>query len=173
MFCDSSERDSFLKGVCVYAGTFDPITNGHLDVISRTACVFERVIVAVANTDKPNLLFSLDQRVVMVREAVAKFASEAVEVVSFSGLLVKFVRAVRARVIIRGLRAVSDYDYESQMAVTNRQLDPSIETFFVMTSKEFSFISSSVVKEIAKNGGDYSEFVPKHVAENLWQIYGK
>lgn len=157
-----------VKGLGVYAGTFDPITNGHFDIIKRAAHVFDKLVVAVADVDKPGMLFSVEARVEMVREAILSWG-EPVEVCSFSGLLVKFVRSLGSRVVIRGLRAVSDYEYESQMAVTNRQLDSDIETFFIMTSKEYSFLSSSIVKEIARHGGDYSEFVPPHVVRKLGQ----
>ena len=164
-----TKNGRLMKGLGVYAGTFDPITNGHFDIIKRAAHVFDKLVVAVADVQKPGVLFSVEDRVEMVREAISSWG-EPVEVCSFRGLLVKFVRSLGSRVVIRGLRAVSDYEYESQMAVTNRQLDSEIETFFIMTSKEYSFISSSIVKEIACHGGDYSEFVPAHVVSKLDKV---
>lgn len=169
----NSLDEHLVKGVGVYAGTFDPITNGHFDIIKRAAHVFDKLIVAVADVGKPGLLFSLEERIAMVRESVDLWGEPAVHVCGFGGLLVKFVRSVGARVVVRGLRAVSDYEYESQMAMTNRQLDSDIETFFIMTSKEYSFISSSIVKEVARHGGDYSDFVPGHVVAKLEKAFGR
>lgn len=154
----------------VYAGTFDPITNGHLEIVRRASRVFDRLIVAVADVGKPTLLFSVEERTAMIREA-AEEAGLVIEVCSFSCLLVNFMKGLGAKVIIRGLRAVSDYEYESQMAITNRELDPEIETVFLMTSKEYSFVSSSIVREIARHGGDVTALVPSGVQKRLKQLF--
>lgn len=150
----------------VYAGTFDPITNGHKDVVERSLRIFDHVIVAVAQATPKNVLFNTVERKQMVIEALRDLEG-AYEVVSFDGLLVDYVRKVGAQTIIRGLRAISDYEYEAQMALINRRLSPDVETVFLMTSEHCSFISSRIVKEIAANGGDPSPLVPPHVALRL------
>jgi len=158
----------------VYAGTFDPITNGHQDIINRAARIFERLHVAVVEEPKKATLFSAPDRVELVRSAVAAGPAEIaarVTVASFGGLLVDYVRTLKCGVIIRGLRAVSDYEYEAQMAIVNRHLASDIETVFLLTSEECSFISSSTVREIARYGGDASGLVPKTVAEKLKQAF--
>ena len=154
----------------VYAGTFDPITNGHKDIIVRALKVFDRLVVAVAENTSKSSLFSLDERVEMVSAALADVAGDVV-VDRFEGMLVDFVKEKKASVIIRGLRAVSDYEYEAQMAVINRQLSSEIETVFFVTSQRCSYISSSIVKNVAKNGGDISELVPSNVAKRLKAVY--
>lgn len=148
--------------VAVYAGTFDPITNGHRDIVERALRVFDRVYFAVAESPSKYPLFPIDERVTLAKASLLDLASK-VEVVSFSGLLVEFAKKIGASVIIRGLRAVSDYEYESQMAVINRQLEPEIETVFLMTSKSSSFISSSIVRQVAMVSGDVSSMVPEPV----------
>jgi pantetheine-phosphate adenylyltransferase len=145
-------------------GTFDPVTNGHLDIIERAGEHFDRVIVAVLENPSKQPLFSLEERVAMLKEAVADRAG--VEVESFAGLLVEFAKGKGARVLVKGLRAVSDYEYEIQMAQMNRRLG-EVETFFMTTSPKFSFLSSSLVKEVARYGGDVSSLVPAHVARAL------
>jgi len=154
------------KSVAVYAGSFDPFTNGHFDITRRAGSVFDRVIVAVANNPSKKNFFSVSEREEMIASCLE---SEKLnyEVASFDGLLVEFCRKIGAGVIIRGLRAVSDYEYESQLAITNRQLAEDVETVFLMTSKDCSFISSSVVREISSFGGDVSELVPKGVLVKL------
>ncbi|MFQ5912100.1 MAG: pantetheine-phosphate adenylyltransferase [Nitrospinota bacterium] len=142
----------------VYPGTFDPFTNGHLDIVARVHGLFERVVVAVANNRSKAPLFTMEERVALIREAVSSFPS--VEVDSFDGLLVDYATNKGAKVIIRGLRAVSDYEYELQMALMNRRLNDEIETFFMAPSTEFSFLSSGLVKEVALHGGDVSKLVP-------------
>ena len=156
--------------VAVYAGTFDPITFGHTDIISRALRVFDHLYVAVANSTGKNVMFDLEQRVSMVKEATADFAEGApgeLTIEGFHGLLIDYVRSRDAVAIVRGLRAVSDYEYEAQMALINRNLDPNIETVFFVTSPHCSFISSSVVKTIADNGGDISHLVPPCVIARL------
>ena len=147
----------------VYPGTFDPITNGHLDIISRAARVLDRLVIGVAESGGKGPLFTLAERVELVRaeaDPVARRTGTKLEIVSFQGLLVQFARRVGAQVIIRGLRAVTDFDYEFQMAGMNNRLDPGIEIVFLMASEGHQFISSSLVKEIARLGGDVSSFVP-------------
>ena len=147
----------------VYPGTFDPITNGHLDIIGRAARVLDRLVIGVAESAGKGPLFALDERVELVRaeaDIIARRTGSAIEVVSFQGLLVHFARRAGAQVIIRGLRAVTDFDYEFQMAGMNYRLDPEIEIVFLMASERHQFISSSLVKEIARLGGDVSSFVP-------------
>lgn len=156
--------------IAVYAGTFDPITNGHVDIIQRSLKVFDRVVVAIGENSAKSTLFNVNERKELVTQATAKL-SDRVSVDTFSGLLIDYVRKSGAKVIVRGLRAVSDYEYEAQMATINGQLADDIETVFLMTSANSSFISSSVVKEVARNFGDVSSFVPKVVADQLKAKY--
>ena len=155
--------------VGVYPGTFDPITNGHVDIITRAAMhLTDRLIIAVAENAGKNPLFEVGERVEMVREAVANIArggNGAIEVRSFDNLLVDFTESVDAKVVIRGLRAVSDFEYEFQMSAMNNRLAPEIETVFLMTADQNQFISSSLVKEVAALGGDIGHFVSPQVAE--------
>jgi pantetheine-phosphate adenylyltransferase len=154
-----------MNRAAVCAGTFDPITMGHLDVIERASRIFPRVVIAVAENTGKNPLFSLEERMELVRETTAHL--EGIEVKSFHGLLVDFAESVGVRVIVRGLRAFSDFEYEFQMALTNRKLDPSIETIFLMPKQDYSYISSSNVREVAQLGGDTSQFVPVPVQRAL------
>lgn len=149
----------------VYAGTFDPITFGHLDVAARAAHVFDHLTLAVAEDPRKTLLFSTPERLELARNSVADLRN--VEVVPFSGLLVNWARAQGIHTLIRGLRAFSDFEYEFQMALTNRKLAPDIETMFLMPSEDYSYVSSSMVREIAALGGDVEKFVPKSVAAAL------
>ncbi len=149
----------------IYAGTFDPMTLGHLDVVERAAHIFPKLIVAVAAVTGKGTLFSQKQRVEMVKKSVAGLSN--VTVTSFDGLLVEYARAQGVGVLIRGLRAFSDFEYEFQMALTNRRLAPDIETLFLMPKQDYSFLSSTNVKQVASLGGDVSEFVPKAVAAAL------
>ena len=151
--------------VAVYPGTFDPITNGHSDLVQRAAGLFDHVIVAIAANPGKTPLFDLTQRVTMVEQVLSQF--DNVEVCGFSDLLVHFVKSKNAKVILRGLRAVSDFEYEMQLASMNRHLENSLETVFMTPSEETSFISASLVKEIALHGGDVSQFVHGHVVEAL------
>ena len=152
----------------VYPGTFDPVTNGHLDIIGRAAHLVDRLVVGVAENIGKGPLFGLAERVELVREechAIADRTGTLIDVVSFSTLLIGFARSVGANMLIRGLRAVSDFDYEFQMAGMNYRLDQEIETVFLMASERHQFISSRFVKEIARLGGDVSSFVPKLTLE--------
>lgn len=149
----------------IYPGTFDPITNGHVDVVSRASLMFECLKVAVAVNAGKTPAFGIEERVGMARAALAELPN--VEVLSFSNLLVDCAREHNARVIIRGLRAVSDFEYEVQLAGMNRRLSPQVETVFIASSQEYAFLSSSLIREIARLGGDVSEFVPANVKAAL------
>jgi pantetheine-phosphate adenylyltransferase len=149
----------------IYPGSFDPVTNGHLDVVERARKLFDEVIVAVAHNDEKQALFALNQRLDLLRETVGKI--DHVRVAQFEGLLVNFARAQRANAVIRGLRAVSDFEFEFQMALMNRKLESDLETIFLMPKEEYTYLSSRLVKEIARLGGDVSQFVPLAVAQAL------
>jgi pantetheine-phosphate adenylyltransferase len=154
----------------IYPGTFDPITNGHTDIIRRAVRMVDRLVIGVARNDEKNPLFATDDRVGIVREEVAHLENgdaERIEVRAFDTLLMGFAQSVGAKVIIRGLRAVSDFEYEFQMAGMNARLNPEIETVFLMASDRFQFISSRFVKEIGALGGDVSHFVSPRVAARL------
>ena len=151
----------------VYPGSFDPVTNGHLDVITRGANLFDRVIVGVLHNSAKSPLFSAEERVKILEEATADLKN--VEIVSFSGLSVEFARKCNAKVIIRGLRAITDFEYELQMAQTNRVLAPDIDTMFLTTSLEYAYLSSTTVKEVATFGGDISKFVPEFVRREVYK----
>ncbi len=151
--------------VAVYPGTFDPITNGHSDLVQRAAGLFDRVIVGIAANPSKAPLFDLGQRVAMAEQVLSGF--DNVEVCGFSDLLVNFVKAKNAKVILRGLRAVSDFEYEMQLASMNRHLEDTLETVFMTPSEETSFISASLVKEIALHGGNVSPFVHESIVEAL------
>jgi pantetheine-phosphate adenylyltransferase len=150
---------------CIYPGTFDPITNGHLDVLERAARRFSRVTVAVALSSTKSPLFSPQQRVELIQANVTHL--KHVQVVSFDGLLVDFARQQGAHAIIRGLRAFSDFEFEFNMALMNRHLEPNVEAIFVMPNEAYSYTSSTLVKQIARLGGDVSKFVPPNVAAAL------
>ncbi|WJD50231.1 pantetheine-phosphate adenylyltransferase [Enterobacter sp. PGRG2] len=149
----------------IYPGTFDPITNGHVDIITRAACMFDKVIMAIAASPGKKPLFSLDERVDMARQATVHLTN--VEVVGFSDLMANFARDQKANILIRGLRAVADFEYEMQLAQMNRHLMPDLESVFLMPSKEWSFISSSLVKEVARHHGDVTHFLPAQVHQAL------
>ena len=151
--------------ICIYPGTFDPFPNGHLDVLERAAKLFSHVRVAIAidSTKKP--LFTPAERVALIKANLHGLPN--VDVVSFQGLLVEFARKQKAHAIIRGLRALSDFEFEFNMALMNRHLDPGVETIFVMPNEAYSYTSSSLVKQIAKLGGDVAKFVPPNVAQAL------
>ena len=158
------------RRTAVYPGTFDPITNGHIDLVAGAAPLFEKVIVGVATSQAKGPTLSLDLRVGLAREALAGHSN--VEVRGFDSLLAHFVRDVGAGVLLRGLRAVSDFEYEFQMASMNRHLIPEVETLFLTPAEQYSFISSSLVREIARLGGDVSGFVPPAVATALREARG-
>jgi pantetheine-phosphate adenylyltransferase len=155
--------------VAIYPGTFDPITKGHLDLIIRAARIFDRVVVAVADNKNKTPLFNLNERVRLATEAVSEM--DSVEVVGFETLLVECARSHGAGVILRGLRAVSDFEFEFQLAGMNRHLDNQLETMFLTPSEKYAFISSSVIREIARLGGDISPFVTDKVNAALTQKY--
>jgi pantetheine-phosphate adenylyltransferase len=149
----------------IYPGSFDPLTNGHLDVIQRATKLFDRVIVAVAKSDSKHPFFTLEERLDLVAEAVRPFPS--VEADAFEGLLVSYAERRSAQAVVRGLRAVSDFEFEFQLALMNRKLSESVETIFMMPKDTYTFLSSRIVKEIAQLGGDVSAFVPAHVQAAL------
>jgi len=149
----------------IYPGSFDPVTNGHLDVIERARKLFDEVIVSVAHNDEKQPLFTLEERLDLLREALGKI--ENVRIAHFEGLLVDFATKQEARAVIRGLRAISDFEFEFQMALMNRKLEATVETIFLMPKEEYTYLSSRIVKEIARLGGDVSSFVPAPVAKAL------
>jgi pantetheine-phosphate adenylyltransferase len=151
-----------MRKAAIYPGTFDPLTMGHLDVIERVAAIFDRVVLAIVTIPaRKSPMFSLEERVLMARESVRHLANVGVE--SFGGLLVQYAHRKDIHVLVRGIRAYSDFEYEFQMALMNRKLAPDVETLFLMPKEAFSYISSSVVREIADKGGDTSELVPPPV----------
>jgi len=149
----------------VYPGTFDPFTRGHEDLVRRAVRLFDRVVVGIADSESKRPFFTTAERITMTREVLAPFSN--VEVLGFSGLLMDFVLAQNARVVLRGLRAVSDFEYEFQMAGMNRNLYPDVETLFLTPAEQYTFISSTIVREIAKFGGNVSGFVAPLVAERM------
>ncbi len=151
----------------IYPGSFDPITNGHLDVLARAARLFDELVVAIAKDNQKNSLFTMDERVEMIEAAAKELGLSNVRVIAFQGLLVEFARSQQACAVVRGLRAVSDFEFEFQMALMNRKLDPQVETIFLTPREELTYISSRIVKEIARLGGDISSFVPASVAAAL------
>ena len=155
----------------IYPGSFDPPTNGHLDLIERAAALFDEVIVAVLSHDRKDPLFTVAERVEMLRAATADIANVQAE--SFEGLLVDYARRKDARLILRGIRAVSDYEYELQMALMNRKLSPTLETVFMLPAEAYSYVSSRLVKEVWGLGGNIHELVPEIVEQRLAQKRGK
>lgn len=147
--------------IAVYPGSFDPCTNGHLDIIDRSAQLFDKVIVAVLTNSSKTPVFTVSERIELLKTATADYSN--VEVCSFSGLLVDFLRKIDAKVVIKGIRAVSDFEYEFQMALTNKALYPELETLFMHSSQEYMFLSSSVVREVAKYGGSLTGLVPEEL----------
>lgn len=158
------------RNTAIYPGTFDPVTHGHTDLVARAARVFDRVVVAIAESPHKQPLFSLEQRIEMTRDVLADLHN--VEVVGFDSLLIEFTVEVGANVLIRGLRAVSDFEYEFQLASMNRHLHPEIETMFLTPDENYSFISSTLVKEVARLGGDVSSFVSEDVSEAMKSKFG-
>ena len=149
----------------IYPGSFDPVTNGHLDLIARAAKIFDHLVVAILRNSSKNPLFTVEERVAMLTEGIAEF--DNVSVATFEGLLVDFAREQRAHAVIRGIRAISDYEYEFQMALMNRRLDPDLETIFLMPDAKYSFVSSRLVKEVFRLGGSVDGLVPKFVIERM------
>lgn len=151
----------------IYPGTFDPITNGHIDIITRASKMFDQVILAIAASPSKKPMFDLDERVALARQAIAHL--DNVDVMGFSDLMANFARERQANILIRGLRAVADFEYEMQLAHMNRHLMPDLESVFLMPSKEWSFISSSLVKEVARHQGDVTHFLPANVHQALME----
>jgi pantetheine-phosphate adenylyltransferase len=149
----------------IYPGSFDPLTNGHLDVIERAVKLFDRVVVAVAKNESKNPLFSLEERVELVRQSIKHIPNAEVD--SFDRLLVDYVEQRNAQAIVRGLRAISDFEFEFQLALMNRKLNEKVETIFMMPKDTYTFLSSRIIKEIARLGGDVTAFVPSHVRTSL------
>lgn len=154
-----------MSRLAIYPGTFDPITNGHLDIVHRASHIFDEIIILIANNVGKKPLFEIDERVRLATETVAPMKGISVE--AHSGLLAEFARERRAAAIIRGLRAVKDFEYEFQMALMNKALYPEVETVFFMPSEKFTYVNSSIVREVARLGGDVSPHVPPVVAEAL------
>ncbi len=149
----------------VYPGSFDPITNGHLDVIFRAAHLFDEVIVAIAHNEQKKPLFGMEERIAMIEEATRD--NDHIRVTQFDGLLVEFAKEMKAAAVVRGLRAISDFEFEFQMALMNRKLEPQLETVFLTPREEYTYVSSRLVKEVARLGGDVSELVPAGVTSAL------
>lgn len=157
--------------IAIYPGSFDPVTLGHLDIISRSSGLYDHVIVVVSRNPTKNPMFSVDERLAQIRQATAHLSN--VEIDSFEGLTVSYAHQRHAKVLIRGLRVLSDFEKELQMAHTNKTLANDLETVFLATSTEYGFLSSSLVKEIARFGGAIGHLVPEHVAQDIQKWYGK
>ncbi len=157
--------------IAIYPGTFDPVTYGHIDIIKRIASLYDKVYIAVAESEQKSPIFTIEERVQMLREAAIDL--ENVEIEGFDGLAVDYAVSKSAKVVIRGLRMISDFEYEFQMALTNRKLNPDIETVFMMPNESYSYLSSKLIKEIAMMGADVSKFVPKNVEKKLKEKLGK
>jgi pantetheine-phosphate adenylyltransferase len=154
-----------MKKIAVYAGSFDPVTYGHIDIIKRAAKIFDQIIVAVARNTEKGSLFSVKERIAMIKRVTQKLPN--IKVADFAGLAVDYVSRSGANVLIRGLRMVSDFEYEFQMALTNRKLNEAIETIFLMPNETYSYLSSTLIKEAASLGADVSSFVPPFIAKKL------
>jgi len=160
-----------MQKIAVYPGTFDPVTNGHSDLVRRAMHVFDKIVIGVADSPQKEPVFSIEERVSLANTVFAEF--DNVEICGFKGLLVEFAHEHNAVAVLRGLRAVSDFEFEFQMASMNRQLDPTLESIFLTPAEEFSFISSSLVREISWLGGDVSQFVHPRVAQALAEKLNK
>jgi len=157
------------KITAIYPGTFDPVTNGHLDVIERASKLFDKVIITIAVNSSKKPLFTKEERLEMIKNVTKKYKNVTVD--SFDGLLVTYAKKKKASVIIRGLRAISDFDYEFQIALTNRKLEPDVNTIFLMPSEKYSFLNSSLVRELASYKANVKEFVPDYVYKKLKEKY--
>jgi len=160
-----------MKKIAVYPGSFDPITYGHIDIIKRTLTIFDEVIVAVARNSQKNSLFTIDERVELIRNVLGN--EERVSVDTFSGLLIDYVASRQAHVIVRGLRAISDFEYEFQIAQMNSTIGHNIETLFMMTSVQYGYLSSSIVREVCSLGGDIDSFVSPEVKAAMQRKFGR
>ncbi len=149
----------------IYPGTFDPITNGHLDILERAMNLFDKIIVSIAKNSSKNPLFTEDERSALIRQVVKQY--KQVEVDAFEGLLVDYAKKKKATAVVRGLRAISDFEYEMQMALMNRKLNPDVQTVFLMPNEKYTYLNSSIVREISRLGGDVTDFVPLTVKEAL------
>ena len=158
--------------IAIYPGSFDPITNGHLDIVTRASSLFDKIIIGVFERSNKHLIFSTEERVALARQAVSNLLN--VEVKAFSGLTVDFAKQEKAQVMIRGLRMNADFEKEFEMAMMNRKLSPELDLLCLMASQEYQFLSSSLLKEVARLGGNISDFVPEYVAEALRKkVHGK
>lgn len=156
--------------IAIVPGSFDPVTNGHLDIIKRTSGLFDTVYVSILSNSSKTPLFTIEERINLIKRVTKDFPNVKVE--NFTGLLVDYAREKDAKFIVKGLRAVSDYEYEVQMSLTNKQLAPEIETFFITTNSKYAYLSSSIVKEIAKYGGDITEMVPPEIIQDIKEKIG-
>lgn len=156
--------------IAIVPGSFDPVTNGHLDIIKRTSELFDMVYVSILSNSSKNPLFSVEERISLIERVTHDLPNVKVE--GFTGLLVDYARAKNAKFIVKGLRAVTDFEYEFQMSLTNKQLAPEIETFFITTNAKYAYLSSSIVKEVAKYGGDFTEMVPLEIIEDIKEKIG-
>lgn len=156
--------------VAIVPGSFDPVTNGHLDIIRRTSQLFDVVYVSILSNSSKTPLFSVEERIELIKRVTKEFKNVKVE--GFTGLLVDYARKRNAKFIVKGLRAVSDFEYEFQMALTNKQLAEEIETFFITTNSKYAYLSSSIVKEVAKFGGDVTEMVPHEIIQDIKEKIG-
>lgn len=158
-----------LKNIAIYPGSFDPCTNGHLDIIERSSRIFEKVIVAVLVNSSKTPTFTVDERIELLTEATAHIPN--VEVMGFNGLLAQFAEQQKAKIIIKGLRAVSDFEYEFQMSLTNNKLNPNVETLFMTTKSENMYLSSSIVREVARYGGSIEDMVPTTIVNKIYKKF--
>lgn len=156
--------------IAIVPGSFDPVTNGHLDIIKRTSELFDTVYVSILSNSSKNPLFSVEERIALIKRVTQDMPNVKVE--SFTGLLVDYAKEKNAKFIVKGLRAVTDFEYEFQMSLTNKQLAPEIETFFITTSAKYAYLSSSIVKEVARYGGDFTEMVPLEIIEDIKEKIG-
>ena len=153
--------------IAIYPGSFDPITNGHVDVVKRTAAVFDKVIIAVSVNSQKVPLFSIEERIELANSIFSDY--DNVEVSTFTGLLAEYAKSVGAKTIIKGLRAVSDFEYEFQMAHMNKKINPDVETMFMMSNQKYSYLSSSIVKEVGRLGGDLTDLVPEQIIDEIYK----
>lgn len=153
--------------IAIYPGSFDPITNGHVDILKRAAAVFDKVIIAVSINSQKVPLFSIEERVELAKNIFSDF--DNVEVATFTGLLAEYAKSVGAKTIVKGLRAVSDFEYEFQMAHMNKKINPEVETMFMMSNQKYSYLSSSIVKEVGKLGGDLTDLVPEQIIDEIYK----